>query len=301
MTILERLPLVSIGVSTYNRKEYLRLCLDSLLAQTYRNCEIIVIDDGSSDGTDAMMAQCYPQVKYIRQENAGDAAAKNHAARAASGEYIVFNDSDDLFMPDCVERLLQALPEDGSTACSYGTYQTINAEGSWLPTRKKVPHYPSGNITEALLKHILVNCCGTLMPLELYRELGGFDQTLKVAHDYKFFLKLSLKCPFYAVQEPVFLRRRHNSNLSSSSYGKLNTAFGVFQEFIAENPDVATVYPHTVRLRTADYHSKLCREALHENAAADALFHAKRALKLKPGLKALCRLVKTMFKTGKSR
>ena len=126
------LPLISIGVSAYNRKDYLRLSLDSLLAQTYPNCEIIVVDDGSSDGTGEMMAAEYPQIRYIYQENAGDAAAKNHAAREAHGEYIVFNDSDDLFLPDTVERLYNALPENPGNACSYVTYQTIDAEGNSL-------------------------------------------------------------------------------------------------------------------------------------------------------------------------
>ena len=70
------LPLISIGVSAYNRKDYLKLSLDSLLAQTYPNCEIIVVDDGSSDGTGEMVKECYPQVKYVYQANAGDAAAK---------------------------------------------------------------------------------------------------------------------------------------------------------------------------------------------------------------------------------
>ena len=89
---MDDLPLISIGVSTYNRREYLKFSLDSLLAQTYKNCEIIVIDDGSTDGTAEMMQECYPQIKYVYQANAGDAAAKNHAAALAQGEYIVFND-----------------------------------------------------------------------------------------------------------------------------------------------------------------------------------------------------------------
>jgi glycosyltransferase involved in cell wall biosynthesis len=124
----KQLPLITIGVSAYNRKDYLKLSLNSLLNQTYPNCEIIVIDDGSTDGTDAMMAEEYPQIKYVKQTNGGDASAKNHAAKIANGKYIVFNDSDDLFLPDSVERLYNALPPDGF-GISYGTYQTIDAEG----------------------------------------------------------------------------------------------------------------------------------------------------------------------------
>ena len=73
---MDKYPLITIGVSAYNRANYLPFCLDSLLAQTYPNCEIIVIDDGSSDNTRELMQTKYPQIKYVYQENAGDAAAK---------------------------------------------------------------------------------------------------------------------------------------------------------------------------------------------------------------------------------
>ena len=112
-------PLITIGVSAYNRKDFLALSLDSLLAQTYPRCQIIVIDDGSTDGTKELMLEKYPSIQYVYQKNAGDAAAKNHAARLAQGEYIVFNDSDDLFFPDTVERLYHALAGKKNT-CSYG-------------------------------------------------------------------------------------------------------------------------------------------------------------------------------------
>ena len=99
------LPLLTIGVSAYNRENFLPECLDSLLAQSYPNIEIIVVDDGSVDNTKALVTEKYPQVRYIYKENGGDASAKNLAAKEAKGEFIVFNDSDDLFYPDAVESL----------------------------------------------------------------------------------------------------------------------------------------------------------------------------------------------------
>lgn len=285
------LPLISIGVSAYNRKDYLRLCLESLLAQTYPNCEIIVVDDGSTDGTGEMMAAEYPQIRYIYQENAGDAAAKNHAAREASGTYIVYNDSDDLFLPDTVERLYNALPADRPDACSYGTYQTIDAEGNPLPTKKKVAAYPSGWITGELIRHIVVNSCGTLMPRRLFLDAGGFDSTLRVSHDYKLFLDLSLKIPFYALQEPVFLRRRHGNNLSTATYAKQKLVFDVLTEFLEKHPDLQTSYKPVIQLRFADLHNKLYREAKKEKRKTEMLAHAKAAFHFKPAVKSLFRLI----------
>ena len=281
-------PLITIGVSAYNRKDFLALSLDSLLAQTYPRCQIIVIDDGSTDGTKELMLEKYPSIQYVYQKNAGDAAAKNHAARLAQGEYIVFNDSDDLFFPDTVERLYHALAGKKNT-CSYGTYQTIDAKGNILPTKKKVKDYPSGNITEKLLSHIVVNNCGTLIPVKYFRNGYKFDEKLKVSYDYAFFLQLSLECEFAAVQEPVFYRRRHSSNLSGATYEKLLISFGVFDSFIKSHPEIREKYPETTGRRYADYHNKLYREAKKEKKKEERFFHAKAAWKARPSLKNLVR------------
>ena len=286
----EKYPLISIGVSAYNRKEYLKLCLDSLLAQTYPNFEIIVVDDGSTDGTQEMMAECYPGIRYVRQENGGDASAKNHAARIANGEYIVFNDSDDLFYPDSVMRLYQAMPASGG-ACVYGTYQTIDAEGRELRTRRKMERYPSGRIIKYLLRHVIVNSCGTLMPRKLYLEAGGFDTSLRVMHDYNLFLELALKCEFHAIQQPVFLRRRHGNNLSSANYEKMQIASSVFENFVARHPELEPHYTRIIRRRKSDMQNRLYREAKREGLKKQAAMHAKEAFRLKPGFKSFFRMI----------
>ena len=284
-------PLISIGVSAYNRADYLPYCLDSLLGQSYPNCEIIVIDDGSTDGTAELMREKYPQIRYVRQPNGGDASAKNHAAQLAQGKYIVFNDSDDVFLPDAVERLYEALPQGEENACSYGTYITIDTEGKQLPTKRKMAHHPSGKITSDLLEHIIVNNCGTLIPLELFRKQNGFDSTKKVSYDWQFFLELSLESNFYAVQEPVFLRRRHSSNLSSASYGKLSVTRGIFEDFISRHPEIDEEYHSVIRRRRADFHSKLRREAMREKMYDKARSHARGAFKNHPSLKNLFRMI----------
>ena len=288
---MDKYPLVTIGVATYNRKDYLQECLDSLLAQSYPACEIIVIDDGSTDGTGAMMQEKYPQIKYVYQENAGDPAAKDHAARIGTGKYLVFNDSDDVFLPDAVERLMKALPENDDHAVAYGTYTTIDAAGNILPTKRKAATYPSGRITGDLLQHILVNCTATLMPRELYLANGGLGPVRRVAADYAFYLELSLKSDFYAVQEPVFLRRRHGNNLSGASYAKILTVSQVFEDFVSRHQDVAEEFAGIIRQRRGDFHNKLYREARREKLADNVRHHARSAFKYQPNLKTFFRML----------
>ena len=279
------MPLITIGVSAYNRMDYLPFCLDSLLAQTYPNCEIIVVDDGSTDGTAEMMKQKYPQIQYFRKENGGDASAKNYAANMAKGKYIVFNDSDDVFFPDTVERLYKALDHSDETACSYGTYQTIDADGNEMPTKRKMSLYPSGSITAPLLTHIIINSCGTLMPRQFFLDCGGFDARLRVCHDWALFLEMSVRCRFYAIQEPVFKRRRHSSNISAASYDKERIVSDVFETFLKGHPEVENAYPEIVRKRRGDFHRKLYREAKKEKRHTEACFHAKEAFKFSKTLK----------------
>ena len=294
--IMDKYPLITIGVSAYNRANYLPFCLDSLLAQTYPNCEIIVVDDGSSDNTRELVQTKYPQIKYVYQENAGDAAAKNHAAQLAQGKYIVFNDSDDLFYPDTVERLYNALDTSDENACSYGTYQTIDADGNELPTKRKMAIYPSGNITDALLKHIIVNSCGTLFPLKFFKDCGSFDSKLRVCHDWALFLEMSLSGTFAAVQEPVFLRRRHSSNLSSASYAKIHIAWQVLENFLSSHKDIEAKYAGIVRKRRADFHRKLYREAVREKLKTESIFHAKAAFKFEKNIKNFAALLSALLK-----
>ena len=293
---MDKYPLITIGVSAYNRANYLPFCLDSLLAQTYPNCEIIVVDDGSSDNTRELMQTKYPQIKYVYQENAGDAAAKNHAAQLAQGKYIVFNDSDDLFYPDTVERLYNALDPADENACSYGTYQTIDANGKELPTKRKMTVYPSGKITKELLQHIIVNNCGTLIPLKLFKKCNCFNTELKVSYDWALFLEMSLSGTFAAVQEPVFLRRRHSSNLSSASYAKLHIAWQVLENFLSGHKDIAVKYAPIVRKRRADFHRKLYREAVRENLKDKTVFHAKAAFKLEKNIKNFIAVISALVK-----
>ncbi len=290
---MTELPLITIGVSTYNRKDLLRLSLESLLAQTYPNCEIIVVDDGSSDDTETMVRKEFPSVTYIMQENAGDAAAKNHAARLAKGEYIVFNDSDDLFLPTAVTDLYEQI-KDHPGACAYGSYITIDKDGNRMPTKSKVSTLPSGMITESLIRHVLVNSCGTLIPTALYRQLGGYDISLRHGHDWKLSLELSLIAPFYPAPSPVFLRRRHNSNVSAASYRGSANMLEVFEEFVAAHPGA---YGKAINRRRADLHNKLAREAKKEKMSGAVIReHLRCAMRNDFSLKTFCRYLAALCK-----
>ena len=129
------LPTASVVVPTYNRAEWIGATLRSVLSQSSQPHEIIVVDDGSADGTETVVGAFGARVRYVRQENAGVSAARNHGARLATGEYLAFADSDDLWHPRKLEVQLTALQTSGAhwsiTGCD-----VIGFDGAVIPGRE---------------------------------------------------------------------------------------------------------------------------------------------------------------------
>jgi glycosyltransferase involved in cell wall biosynthesis len=125
------IPIVSVIIPCYNSARFLGETIESVLAQSYPNLEIIAVDDGSTDGSAEIAAQ-YPSVTCIRQDNAGVAAARNNGFLHSTGEYVVFLDHDDRLMPGALKSNLQCLLGEPDCAFSFGDLQTINSAGAPL-------------------------------------------------------------------------------------------------------------------------------------------------------------------------
>jgi glycosyltransferase involved in cell wall biosynthesis len=120
--------LISCIVPVYNSERYLGETLDSILAQTYRPLEIIVVDDGSTDGTAAVAAGYGHRVRYVRQANAGEAAARNRGLNVAEGEFVAFDDADDLWHPEKLERQVARLEHRPEIDLSFTSFENF-----WIP------------------------------------------------------------------------------------------------------------------------------------------------------------------------
>jgi len=220
---------VSICVPTYNRKDYLKETLDSILAQTYKDYEIVIVDDGSTDGTEDMIKQLGVPVTYHWQENGGDAAARNKLIELARGQYISFIDSDDLLFPDAIERLVEVMETETEDVVAYGSYVRIDQDGEVYGKCKRKLY--SGNITKHLFQTIIVHSCGSMFPKKILENTVAFDISLKVCSDYDLWLFLSTKYRFVALPNPTFKRRRHLGNLSNVSFENGLTEFRVLERF----------------------------------------------------------------------
>ena len=128
--------LVSVVIPTYNRATELPSAIESVLGQTYPSVEVIIVDDGSTDGTEALIQTRFPRVRYLRQSNRGPAAARNAGIKAASGPYIAFLDSDDRWMPQKLERQIGLLRERPEVGLVFSTVRFVSRRGRPVEERR---------------------------------------------------------------------------------------------------------------------------------------------------------------------
>jgi glycosyltransferase involved in cell wall biosynthesis len=281
-------PTVSVCISTYNRENYLKETLQSVFAQTYKDYEIVIVDDGSTDGTGEMIKQLGCNIRYHWQRNGGDAAAKNKLIELASGEYITLLDSDDLLMPDAVERMTTVMQQEAEPVIVYGPYLRIDQRGSVIGKDKRRLY--SGFVTKCLFQDVFIHSCGSMFPKNALKEAGGFDTSLRVCSDYDLWLRLSLKYRFVALSEPTFKRRRHSGNLTNRSTQNQITELEVLERFYYERGG-NNVVPKRIAMRRLSkeaYRAGKCALADEPQKAKELLI---KSLRLYPTLKTILYLV----------
>jgi glycosyltransferase involved in cell wall biosynthesis len=235
---MEKENLVSVVVPTYNRKNTLKRCIDSVLNQTYRNFEIIIVDDCSTDGTYEFVEAEYGNIKdidiiyVINDTNLGTAPSRNVGASYANGEYIAFHDSDDAWMPEKLEKQMECFktfkndPTVGGVYCEF----LMGGLGNIIYPPKNVDmSYKTGNVFHTLLFNALATTMTIVVKKSVYTEIGGFNEQIKSLIDYEFTLRLAEKYKLILVDEVLAV-----SYDSENSVGKRNKDKIVTQCYIME-------------------------------------------------------------------
>jgi glycosyltransferase involved in cell wall biosynthesis len=216
---------VSVIIATYNRAYIVREAIDSIIHQTYKHTEIIIVDDGSTDDTQETLKNYGDQIRVIYQENSGPAAAWNTGIRASHGDIICFLGSDDIYLPTFVERHVSALEKAGpDVPCSlgngrlhlcnsssetssfeYALLRTPLDEGLWL------------NALDVLATRFVM--CGQMIAIrrEVLFRIGLFDASLRYLEDYDIALRLALEGPWAFIRDPIVVYRQSISDSISLS------------------------------------------------------------------------------------
>lgn len=277
-------PEVSICIPTYNRERYLQETLASVFAQTYKDYEVIVVDDGSTDGTPRMMKEMADRVRYHWQENRGEAAARNKLVELAQGRFLSFIDSDDLLVPDAIERMVAAVEAESEDVIVYGPYRRIDENGR--PGKRCKHRLYSGHITERLFQEIVVHPNGSMWPKTVLEDIGEFDTSLRVCTDYDLALRASTKYRFIALREPTFLHRRHANNVSGYSFANCKAQLDMLHHFY-HHGGKAFISPRRATKRLAKQGYRAGRCALREGLCDTAQQLLKQSLRKRFDLKTL--------------
>ena len=212
--------LVSVIMPAYNGPLYLAQAIDSLLAQTYTDWELVFVDDGSTDNT-AEVVKSYsdPRIRYFHQENAGQAAALNRGLDESRGEFITTLDVDDWYTPDSLAARVEKLQQDPSLVAVYGDGLFCTPEGKEIKRfRGLIPKPPEGDIYPDLISNPFFGTGANIVERRsaLERFHIRYDNTVFWCQDYDFYLRLAEAGPFGRVDIPTVWYRQHDANMTAT-------------------------------------------------------------------------------------
>ncbi len=240
--------LVSIIIPAFNAEKYIKETLKSALGQTYKNIEVIVVDDGSTDKTAEMVKSFNdPRLIYIHQGNKGQSAARNAGIQKAKGEYIAFLDSDDLFLPQKIERQVEFLKNHPDCGLCYCKIYHFFSDKPQKLFYNPVPNY-SGFIFDKFLENSVVNPLAAFLRKEYLDKYGGFKDDWRRCDEQYLWLKLAFnKVKFCYLDEILAYYRVNENSLSNQAvylketYEKILELLNMVESWLS--PDERKKYP----------------------------------------------------------
>jgi glycosyltransferase involved in cell wall biosynthesis len=220
-------PSVSVIIPTYNRAKFVGDAIQSVLDQTFTDYEIIVVDDGSTDNTKAILGQFKDKIRYIYQENQGVSAARNRGIQAAQGEYIAFLDSDDLFLPTKLEKQIAYLLQNPDIGLVHSSFIIIDEFGRQMAVRVKEE---SKDMYRRFLLTSTIATSSVIMPRQVIDQIGGFDTTLSLAEDVDFETRVAQHFEVGVISTPLVKYREFPGNTPSRPKDLYKSFFYVLQK-----------------------------------------------------------------------
>ena len=232
-------PLVSICIPTYNGARYLKETLDSCLSQTYKNVDILISDDGSTDETFSLVQSymsTYPQIRLHRNSsNLGLVGNWKKCIELAKGDWIKFIFQDDVMKEDCVARMMEACIDNDTLMCIcsrtflfepdsdekiklYYSHELSRGERLFRHNSCVQPEESKLLVSPFVIENVLGEPICTLFHRTLYRAVGGYQEELKQVVDYEFGLKAILSFPFTFIPEPLVVFRVHGSSTTGTTH-----------------------------------------------------------------------------------
>ena len=279
------MPLVSVVIPTYNRAERLKRALESVFNQTFTDFEIIVVDDGSQDNTEEVIKNMQnPRIRFIKHpRNLGVSAARNTGIKAATGKFIAFLDSDDIWRERKLEKQITKMFSDKSSLC-YTSVAFVKENGT--PVRIQKASY-SGYIFPLLLKKNIIGTASSVMvKRETFKKVGLFRTKMNYREDYEMWLRIARTEKISAINEALTIQIVHSSErLSKNIANRIDGFKTIISEFYIDFSKHPKAFAHQLYelgklLYKADRHYEAAR-------------YFQSSLKTYPSFNSLVKLLKT--------
>ncbi len=216
-------PKVSVIVPIYNSERFVAQAIESVLAQTYKNFEIVVVNDGSTDRSYEKIKPYLPLIKYIPQENKGVSSARNTGIKNSEGELIAFLDSDDIWLPEKLELQVKYLNDNPHVGLVHSNISYIDENGESYPPNPDFVTDVSGMCFKELFEGNCIATSTVLVRQACLDKVGLFAEGIPYAEDYELWMKLSIYYPIRHINEYLIKYRVHDAN--ASNYNFINAIF----------------------------------------------------------------------------
>ena len=242
---------ISVIIPTYNNAQFIPEAIESVFSQTYPIFEVIVINDGSTDNTNEVLAKHLDKIIYIEQKNGGPAKARNTGLKRATGDYIAFLDADDIWLPHKISEQIQKIEKNPNCVMVYSRHVKFdNATG------KDFAAWPenvcSGKIFDNLLLENYILLSTILFKRYILQDVGYFNEQLLTAEDTNLFLRIAKNFEIEGMPQIHVRRRQHNTNISNRydiNVGTLDNLDNIVKIYPEFHPDKYPVMKKAYQIR----------------------------------------------------
>jgi glycosyltransferase involved in cell wall biosynthesis len=270
-----------VVVATYNYGRFLAGAIDSILAQTCQDFEVVVVDDGSTDHTGDVIRPYLDdrRIRYLRTDHLGQPAAKNAGIRASSGEFIAFLDADDLWLPTKLEKQVALFRADPELGVVYSRWRAIDEHGRPIPDWARPTH--RGDVLARVFRQSFICFSSSVVSAAVFADAGLFDERIPLSIDYDLWLRIALKYRFDYVDEPLVEYRTGHANLSRRTIERIDCVRSIMVRFLDEYGGRARLDPALVRKVWAEHYCDRAW-AVRGRSAGESVYWYLRAIAASP-------------------
>lgn len=286
------MPKVSVIIPTYNREKYIVETVESVFAQTFTDYEVIVIDDGSTDNTSVVLKPYLDRITYIRKQNGGQGSARNAGIKIAKGEYIAFLDSDDLWLPEKLEKQVKYLDQHPNMGLVFTDYIVFSEEGALLippPLTGGGQGEGEQRITFAgddlsfnkLFKGNFIANLTVMIRRDCIEQVGYFDESRDLigGEDYEMWLRIAMKYKVGHIPDILAEYRVHGENVIGPDFERGYTIhLKVINSILNCYPEIIEEFHIDIEKYYRDYYYRFARYFYEQKQYGASIEHLRHAL-----------------------